>query len=715
MLRGTNTIGFDPDLMASDGNLSYAQVTELGTETESVEPLTPPGDLDYIFDLIRTSFLNIDVISGYFLPEQIEDKKVYRLSFLLLSLPFRDGAKLAEVEQWNDLVELVSRDFNERKESALRGKCSYEKLDAFIRDQIENFEYEDRERLNPEKLTNLIVFVYDYCMLTMREAKLHHNLDMYVKGVVTIREKHFFPPLRVCASVKKYEPYIEDSVDGEAYLFDNYNLPKVKLSSAVQNPHASDSNCSALFVDMLHKFFLSFGLKKRGKSEWSNAEKILIYESLRLFGLCKSSQPAAKSKYVTTVLNEYGDYFASCNLRTWIREDQAYSYLMFCSVESLVRKGQQINEPFLSLESYSVVEEEMSDSESSEEIDDGSKLESSKRVIPHEELPEDIRTALKELSGLKIKVSHTEFDLVKYAFICEKAPDDDIEVEWDPRLEYVKTLIDSAFDYITLFPMLPRVMVVRNDLENPKIQERLASALERDLLGRLDSIPRGFFDSEQAKKIIMGFYRYLPKEDRERFDVDKFYVLFLFIYDYVYLNYQEATISPHLKKFLPSRMEIGDETYSSTVLADDMLMGYLDNLYTFSCSDDRSRYFQQFREPKLYVPAPQDNYPIKHPSCNVKNMTAMFYDMFVRFFQAFGLSKRSDVKYLSDQESILVAELANCCGICVTDKPGTARSIFMGNKDYFEKSALELSIRENEYGYLLLNSMSDVLFGPKPK
>ena len=388
---------------------------------------------------------------------------------------------------------------------------------------------------------------------------------------------------------------------------------------------------------------------------------------------------------------------------------------MFCSVESFLRKGQGINEPFLSLESYSVVEEEKSDSKAPEEIGDGNSFESSERESPHEELPEDIRKALKELSRLKVKVSHTEFDLVKYASISEKAPYEAIEVEWDPRLEYVKMLIDSAFDYITLFPMMPRVLVVRNDLENPEIQEGLKSALVRDLLGRLDTIPRGVFGSEQAKQIIMGFYRHLPKDDRERFDVDKFYILFLFIYDYVYLNYQEATISPHLKKFLSSRMQIGDKTYISTVLADDMLMGYLDNLYTFSCSDDGSRYFQQFRKPKLFVPAPQDNYPIKHPACNVKNMTAMFYDLFVRFFQAFGLSKRSDVKYLSDQESILVAELANCCGVCVTDKPGTARSIFMGNKDYFEKSALELSIRENEYGYLLLNSMSEVLFGPKPK
>lgn len=704
MLRKNYSMSFNPEFLDDNSGIIYAHMSDLVSESDPVERLTPPAELEYIFQLIRSSFLNIDVFDSFTPPQQVEDKLLYYLQFYVLSLPFNDEADNVQIEQWNDLVEGVSMDFKERKTSALRGRCSCEQLDSFVRDQIENFEYEDRERLDPEKLMNLIIFAYDYCMLTMREAKLHPNLDMYVNGVVTIREKHYFPPLRICASIKEYEPYSEDSVDGVSYRFENYELPWVKLANAVQNPHASDSCCSAMFVDMLHKFFLSFGLQKRGKTEWASAEKILIYESLRLFGLCKSTQPATKSKYVTTVVNEYGDYFVSCNLRTWIRENQAYSYLMFCSVENLVRKGQQINEPFLSLDNYSVVVEENRNANIQEPPE---------REIPYEELPEDFKTALQELSSFT--VTHTEFDLVKYASTCEKVSDDDIEVEWDPRMDYLKSLIASSFDYITLFPLMPRVFVVRNNLGSPKIQERLVSALERDLLGRLDSIPRGVFDSEHAKKIIMGFYRHLPKEDRERFNVDKFYFLFLFIYDYVYLNFREATISPHLKKFLPSKIQIGDETYLSTVLADDMLMRYLDNLYIYSRSDDGSRYFQQFRPPVLYVPVRQDNYPIRHPSCNVKNMTAMFYDLFVRFFQAFGLSKRSDVKYLSDQESILVAELANCCGVCVTDKPGTARSIFMGNKDYFEKSALELSIRENEYGYLLLNSMSEVLFGPKPK
>ena len=717
MLNNHNSFSFNPDFMDVDGRRVYAHLQDLSSDSEHAECLTPPSYLEFVFQFIRSSFLYVDGRENTLLPQHIEDKAFYPFLFFVLSLPFKDESDNAQVEQWNELVERVSRDFEERKGSALRGLCSYEQLDFLVRDQIENFEYEDRLRLDPEKLINLVLFVYDYCMLTMRESRLHRHLDMYVDGVIEIRKKRFFPPLRVCASIDRYEPYEYEPVEGEPWPFENYMLPKVELAPVIRNPHASDSNCAAMFADLMHKFFLSFGLQKKGKSEWAKAERMLIYELLRLFGLCKSNLPAEKSKYVTTVLNDYGNYFSACNLRTWIREEQAYSYLMCCSVDDLVRKSQQISEPFLTLEDYlilngsHVVEEQVN---TSEEKVINAEPDDSWRVLDMDEYPPELREAWEELAGRSLVITHSEYYRIAYASVESKDFINEENATVDSRLDYVMTLIDSAYEYITFLPTMHQYIVMRNDPHDPMILSRLLSSLGKDLLNRMDSIPRGNFDREKVMGIIKDFHQHLPsKEERLKFNEDKFYVLFLFIYDYVYLTFKEATISPHLKKFIYSNLVMQGKNYTSTILIDDMLMAYLENLYSIEYSRDKSKVFQVLAPPRLYVPSQKNNYPIELESCNVKNMVAMFYDLFVHFFKSLGLSKRSDVKFLSDQESMLVAELAKCCGICETENANSVRAMFMSNKDYFEKSSLQHVIRENEYHSLMMNKMSDVLFGSK--
>ena len=717
MLRNVNTYSYDRDYTTAFERMVFAHILDLKTKTESVEKNELEEAMEYVFQLIRSAFLYVDAFEDNFPPFEKDGISVYNLFFYVLSFPFKDDADKAQVEQWNELLYNVSRDFMERRDNALRGKCDHEQLDSLLKDWVWYFDPEDRVRLNIEKLKNLITFVYDYCMLTMREAKLHPNLDLHISGKVQIREKEYHPPFRICASIKKYEPFIKEPIEGGEYPFVNQVLPQVKLANVVQNPHASDSNCAAMFVDMMHKFFLSFGLHKRGSATWTKGEKMFIYELLRLFGLCNSKQSASKSTYVSTVINEYGSYFSSCNLRSWIRANQAYSYLMFCSVDELVRMGQAINEPFLSLDSYSVAE--------------ARRQEEHKPIKPltWEELPEDIKTAITELSsnkkpgektgtdgtGKEFMVTHTEYSLVNYGTVIGKNYVTEGEVEWDSRLDYIMQLIKSDFEYITFFPLVGKSLLVRNDIHDPLILSRLISLLDRDYLGRLESIPRGSLDSDKAKSSIAGFQgRMRNQEDNDRFDGDKFYHLFLFIYDYVCLTYKEAAISPYLKQFLPSSIQIGKEQTPSTLLADEMIMWYLENLiYEYDIDADGSSAYQKLGKLQMYVPNPESSYTIKLPSDNVKNMTAMFYDLFVRFFRTFKLSKRSDVKYLSDQENILVTELANCCGICATGNPNSVRTMFLTNKDYFQNSSLELVIRENEYGYLLLNTMSDVLFEPK--
>lgn len=700
MLREGNSYTYQKDSMDVNGVFLYAHLRDLQTKTDSKEVETYDEKLDYIFQLIRSSFLYVDISEGL-PPIRVEDKDVYMLSLNIHSLPFINFSDTAAVEQWNDLVKQVSSDFMERKGQALRGHLTYKELESLVKDGLEEFDYTDRKRLEADKLVNLVTFVFDYCVLTLREARLYPNLDLYVNGDIIIRDKTYRTPLRICASVCDYEPFDMVDIGGIQWPMENYDLPHMQLKTEIQNPHVSDSVLSAMFTDLLHKFFFSFGLQRKGNSQWAKPERMLIYELLRFFGLCKSSKPAAESKYVTTVMNDYGDYFFSCNLRAWIRADQAYSYLMCCPEEDFLRRGQKINEPFISLDDYVEVEAEDNPKSGQRESQD---------TPIDRDIPNDIGKALNELKGQKIQITHSEYGVISFASVIRE-PYHQETIEWDPKLDYVMDLVRSSFDYITFFPILPQHLVIRQDLQDPQILSKLVTSLDKDLLGRIDSIPRGRFELEKMRHLIEEFHEFLPREDRTKFDVEKFLVLSLFIFDYVFLTYKESTITPHLRKFIPSKISICDDSYESRVLVDDMLLTYVTNPFCFKIDSDPSKYYQRLRTPSLYVP--EENYPIEHPACTVKNMTAMFYDLFVHFFRSMGLTKRSDVKYVSEQESVLIGELASCCGICVTDKMTTARTMFMSNKDYFKKGSLSLSIRENEYGYLMLNKLSDELFGPE--
>lgn len=701
MIKDNDTFTFDSDFLDVQDTMIYASPAEFSTEAKPTIRMSYPDELEYVFELVRSSFLCFDTDSSILPPLEDKGKNLRTISLTVISLPFLNEENDAEIVQWNDLVSQLSKDFQDRRESALRSKCSLEQLSELIRNGVEEFDYPDRMRLDAEKLTNLVIFVYDYCMLTMNEARLHSGLDINIYGKVTIRDKEYSVPLRICAAIDKYQPTDSFNENGITCLLPNYILPTVRLCPTVKNPHANDSILSAMFADLMHKFFLSFGLKRHGKSEWAKAERMLIYELLRLFGLCKSTKPATESKYVTTVINEHGKYFSTCNLRSWIRENQAYSYLMCCTRDMLTQH-QELNEPFLSLDCYEEVINNVSPSSQSKEED---------RPLKMEDLPREIQSALKEVAGGTAQITHVEYGLVKYAIWRRSIPNDEQAACWDTRLDYVHKLILSAFEYVSFLPSNGEYLVIQHDLNDTDVKNRLKEYLEKDLLSRLDDIPRGKFTREKAMAIIHSFVQQRPKTEREIINEEKLYVLFLFVYDYTYKTYYESATSSYLRLYISSEINVCGKGRHSTMLADDMLSGYLQDPFCIIQLDETS-YRQCLRRPDLRVPSIAP--PVKLPSCNVKNMTAMFFDLFARFFKAFGLSKRPDVKYVSDHESILIGELASCCGICkVADKPLSARTMYMTNKDYFQKSLLQFAIRENEYGYLMLNTMSEELFTPK--
>lgn len=700
------------DNVDQEGFVLFGHANGFDSGAQATERLSGPEDLEYIFQLIRSHFIYIEPQESFMPPLEVDGKQYHSRALMVLSLPFLSETDKSEIGLWNDIVKQVSEEFKERQNHVLRGICSMEDLERLVSDRYEDFEYEDRKRLDPKKLVNLVLFSYDFCMLTMKEACLIEDLDTYVEGTVVIRGREFKAPIRRCASIRHYcldgGIVYDGSVTGPR---PDYDLPSVELDLPVKNPHANDSYVSAMFVDLMHKFFLSFGLKKFGKSDWAAPERWLIYELLRLFGLCKSDKPAKETKYVTTVMREYGDYFSKCNLRTWLREEQAYCRLLCSTPQQLTDSENRINEPFIALEDYYETKELVPTVEAPGEMSSEHKRILFKDLPP--ELQAQVPQAFLEIAGSSVKISHVSYGRVVYGHVEKKRRTEAEMGAWDPRLDYVMGLIESSFDYITFLPYQYSYIVARQDIHDADILSRLVSHLEADLLAREEEIPRGLFTQAKAMQIISEFRERMSKEDKEKTDVDKLYMLFLFIFDYVYLTYKEPALDAHLRMYIPSTIEVGGKPCRSTMLNDDMLYAYLENPYTVMRGEDGSELYQQLKAPDIYVP--EILYPMEDPSCNVKNMTAMFFDLFARFFKSFGLKKRPNATVVSDQENILISELSYCCGICGSDKVGSARAMFRGNQYYFQNSSLEVAIRENEYGYLMLNTMSEELFGPKTK
>lgn len=692
MLRVGSSYQYGMEFTSVSRRFVYGHVQNLTTDSEPVAREIPSTGLDYIFDLVQSSFLYITSHEGYFPPMSIDGKEYSQLNYFILSLPFLDKDDNAQIEQWNDLVASVSTDYKERRDVALRGKCTYEDLCNLVRARLRCFDYEDGTRLDVEKLVNLVAFVYDFCMLTMMEADLDPSLSNYIEGTVTIRKEKIKTPLSLCASTRFY---LEEhgNVSRESPPYVHYELPEVNLRRHISNPHANDSYVSAMFADLMHKFFLTFGLKKRANAQWSKPEKMLLYDLLRLFGLCKSSIPAEKSTYITTLQNEYGDYFSSCNLRTWVRRSQAYDYLMGCSVEELIAGEQSIHEPFLNLDDFSIVLREQEPSPEPEI-----------QTVSLEDIPPELRKPLMELSGQTVRVNQMKSGVCFTSVLRLKSFSGEY-LEPDHRLDYVLDLIRSSFDYTTVLPAGNQILIVRQDLNNARIWNNLIEKLKTDLLDRIDAIPRDNFAQDDIKPIIFRFlqWRY------DWIDTEKFYILFLFIYDYVLLTYKESVIHPQLRLYVPSQSNVAGKTMPSSILVDDMLTSFLEAPTSYRADGS---VFYEYRRALNDLQVTSNDYPLEHPAFTSKRMTAMFYDLFVRALKPFDLKRRSDVKYVSASESRLIGELAIRSGICSSKEPDSARRMFLGDRNYFEGSSLETSIRENEYGYLMLNTLSERLFEP---
>lgn len=307
-------------------NILYADVdiTYEGYDEPGIPARIPiPLELEYVFQLISSRFTYVDIADL-----KLPDPAGYQWHHLTVAmLPIRYNNTVADILTWNRLVASVVSDFNNRYNTN-EWNINYDDLTRLVEKCLRDFHVIDRKRLEVAKLTNLILFVFDYCKLTLNKAKLHPCLYDYIKTTVKFGKKTYNTTRRTADRIKLYltQPYLND---GEYRILID-NLPKVTYPTYEKNPYAGDksSYLAMMFIESMHSFFSSFGIKRIKNSDWSKAEKHLMYEMLRFFGVCKSELSAKDSKYIKSVVDKYSDYFDKCKLHSWLRHEQEYSYLI---------------------------------------------------------------------------------------------------------------------------------------------------------------------------------------------------------------------------------------------------------------------------------------------------------------------------------------------------------------------------------------------------
>jgi len=331
---------------------------------------------------------------------------------------------------------------------------------------------------------------------------------------------------------------------------------------------------------------------------------------------------------------------------------------------------------------------------------------------------------LPDIEGCSVVVTHTNLvHGVSFARVKEiHSGNSDMTIESLPDdLGYVEQFVRTGCIYVAYASFAPQDFVVKCALSEPRYWNKVVASLESSIIGREMEIMRGHFTKEVAMKPIRNFKRqFQDPEDHDRIDEQKLYYLFLFIYDYVMLTFKECTMNKFLKRYLRTKVTIDGVEYSSSALIDEMLSEYLDSypyvgkrdqngdlLIAIEHYGDGPGYIRKHKDNSLYVP--EQLIQIVHPACSVMNMVAMFYDMFMKFFVSFGLTRRKGA-LLSKPEKVLIADLLKVCGICDSGNETTISSMYSKNKDYFKKCDLAITIRDDHYGNLMLNNMDRELF-----
>ena len=239
-----------------------------------------PSELEYIFQLISCHFSYVK-IEEIIMPDSLGHQEP-KLAVKILHIPCENTE--LDISNWNNFAESIKTDFYVRY-NLNEWNIDYDALRDKVQECWTDFKIVDRNKLDIDKLTNLILFVFDYCKLTLTKAKLHPQLYDYIEKTIKFGKETYSTSKRIADSIMEYlaEPYIYISRYGVHLLKDT--LPEKSYPIYEQNPYAGNksSYLAMMFIDNMHSFFSSFGIKRIKNSEWSNNSSLIFPDPKRLW------------------------------------------------------------------------------------------------------------------------------------------------------------------------------------------------------------------------------------------------------------------------------------------------------------------------------------------------------------------------------------------------------------------------------------------------
>lgn len=603
--------------------------------------------------------------------------------------------------------ENLFRELEERLPNIVRTNLSAQSIDdESIKNNIHSFvgnlDKVDRQRINEDKLYWLALFVFDFCNSFFSDAIIDSELLRYIEDKININgEPHRISKAERYAIIDKLRKpcnyYLEEGPDGKKYLVESqdYELPFKGGAFHIKHPKNGPSYKSMMFVDFMHKFFLSFGLKKRnykGKpAEFNSAEKTLIYKLLVDLNLCSSKKSADDSTYVEEKLS-HRDYLKECGLLTWVRCN-SYCYLLPVTSDILYSDAfkqdcnmttqQEVNHPLVEPPFYNDFFSDIC----------GYKVYS-KLVLGH-----------------TFKCIHSDDHIAR---MVEIGNGDVIHGIENDALEYVNSLLLQRFSFLQVLPFGPPTPIAKYDLTKQEVYNVVGQSIRSDLIDREHEIIKnplmipGFTTTaEEIKKGLPVAVNELRGKDGERIDLDKLYFLVLFISDYCSQVFKNAELHPVYERREKKSIVIDGDEILTTIEANNMVLNYLNQPVKtmYSRGDD---IVIGPRNGQLY---PASIEMRQHPQYDSKNLIAMFCDLFRSFLRSFGTDHREGAG-LSDMDKRFIACILQTLGYKKASE-SIVSSYLAERRDYFRKCKLYDWLREGPYSNLFLNDMDEELYSSR--
>lgn len=567
-----------------------------------------------------------------------------------------------------------------------------------IREFKDSSSKKDRSRFDEEKMYRLVLFALDYCNSFFHEATFSPRIRRYMEDRIRISGKTYSVSKAEHQAIVNYflNPtfkYKATTPDGEEREVELAHDQLIFDDKRVVEAHPKDSPTyrSVMFIDLIHKFFLIFGLEKKKKTaDFNDKERELLFKLLLHFKLYNSSKGAKESTLVTTLYSNYKDYLQICDTLSWVRFNR-YKNLLPLPVQDIFIEDQDQSwetRPYVHRGASKPYYDDFFSDVCGYEID-------SNLVFSHSFTP----TLVNEKRKVAYYLAHGSDS--KRVF---RAPQGD--------LHYVYSLLLNGFTYAQLLPFGPPYWFTVYDIRALSVFDVVRKKINRDFLNRIDELsvnPTMIDGYATTKDNIMqavedGIEELLPS-DRKRMDPVKMYYLVLFISDYCTQVLKHASLHPVYNRISTVTINVDGQSILTTTEA-------VETINTYLSQGIETVYFRNgeaVRGPRnglFYAPA--DRPYIQNKNYDIKNFIAMFCDLFRTFFNLMETTKRKGAG-LSDEEKRFLVHILKALGYGkITEN--SVSSYTADRRYYYLDCNLYGWWRDNEYGNLFLNKIDDILF-----